>query len=68
MNKEQEVKYYKADCGCVLQEDGNSWRWVYDCKAGWGISSIILNEFPFSVGKTQITKAEVAILKLIGKK
>ena len=68
MDKE-EPGYYKAECGCVLQKVGDLWKWVYDCKGGWEVIPPTMHkEFPFGGNKTLITKAEVAILKLIGKK
>jgi hypothetical protein len=68
MTKEQEPKYYKAECGCVLQECGNLWKWVYDCKVGWVIKATMHKEYPFDDDKKiLITKAEVAILKMLGK-
>jgi hypothetical protein len=67
MNKEKEVKYYKAQCGCAFQECDNSWKWIYDCHAGWNEYPSASREYPFSNKKVLITKGEVAILKLLGK-
>jgi hypothetical protein len=67
MNKKQEPKYYKAECGCILQEDGRLWKWVYDCKGGWNRTPSITRKYPFTSSKMLVTKGEVAILKLLGK-
>jgi hypothetical protein len=69
LNKEQEGKYYKAECGCILKEYGDQWKWVYDCKGGWERTATIHIEYPFDIDKKiLVTKAEVAILKMLGKK
>jgi hypothetical protein len=51
--------------------DGNGFtiKWVYDCKGGWKRTAAIHIEYPFDIDKKiLVTKAEVAILKMLGKK